>query len=99
MSFGLTNVPAYFMYLMNKVFVEYLDKFVVVFIDDILILSKTEEEHEKHLRLVLEKLISNQLYTKLSKCEFWLTEVVFLGHVISAGGVLVDPGKVRDVLN
>jgi hypothetical protein len=99
MSFGLTNVPAYFMYLMNKVFVEYLDKFVVVFIDDILILSKTEEEHEKHLRLVLEKLISNQLYAKLSKCEFWLTEVIFLGHVISAGGVLVDPGKVRDVLN
>jgi hypothetical protein len=99
MSFGLTNVPAYFMYLMNTVFVEYLDKFVVVFIDDILILSKTEEEHEKHLRLVLEKLISNQLYAKLSKCEFWLTEVVFLGHVISAGGVLVDPGKVRDVLN
>jgi hypothetical protein len=99
MSFGLTNVPAYFMYLMNMVFVEYLDKFVVVFIDDILILSKTEEEHEKHLRLVLEKLISNQLYAKLSKCEFWLTEVIFLGHVISAGGVLVDPGKVRDVLN
>jgi hypothetical protein len=99
MSFGLTNAPAYFMYLMNKVFMEYLDKFVVVFIDDILIFSKMEEEHEKHLRLVLEKLRSNQLYSKFSKCEFWLTKVTFLGHVISAGGVSVDPGKVRDVLN
>jgi hypothetical protein len=99
MSFGLTNAPAYFMYLMNKVFMEYLGKFVVVFIDDILIFSKTEEEHENHLRLVLEKLRSNQLYAKFSKCEFWLTEVTFLGHVISAGGVLVDLGKVRDVLN
>jgi hypothetical protein len=99
MSFGLTNVPAYFMYLMNKVFMEYLDKFVVVFIDDILIFSKTMEEHEEHLRLVLEKLRSNQLYAKFSKCEFWLTKVAFLGHVISAGGVLVDPDKVKDVLN
>jgi hypothetical protein len=78
MSFGLTNTPSYFMYLMNKVFIEYLDKFVVVFIDDIPIFSKTEEEHEKHLRLVLEKLKSNQLYAKFSKCEFWLTEVVSL---------------------
>jgi hypothetical protein len=99
MSFGLTNAPDYFMYLMNKVFMEYLDKFVVVFIDDILIFSKTEEEHEKHIRLVLEKLRSNQLYVKFSRCEFWLTEVAFLGHVISAGGVLVDLGKVKDVLN
>jgi hypothetical protein len=99
MSFGLTNAPAYFMYLINKVFMEYLDKFVVVFINDILIFSKTEEEHEKHLRLVLDKLRSNKLYTKFSKCEFWLTQVAFLGHVISAGGVLVDPGKVKDVLN
>jgi hypothetical protein len=99
MSFGLTNAPAYFMYLMNKVFIEYLDKFVVVFIHDILIFSKTEEEHEKHLRLVLEKLRSNQLYSKFSKCEFWLTEVAFLRYVISVGGVSVDPGKVRDVLN
>jgi hypothetical protein len=99
MSFGLTNVPAYFMYLMNKVFMEYLDKFVVLFIDDILILSKTEEEHEKHLRLVLERIRSNQLYTKFSKCEFWLTKVTFLGHVISAGGVSVDLGKVRGLLN
>jgi hypothetical protein len=78
MSFRLTNAPAYFMYLMNKVFMEYLDKFVAVFIDDILIFSKTKEEHEKHLRLVLEKLRSNQLYAKFSKCEFWLTKVTFL---------------------
>jgi hypothetical protein len=99
MSFGLTNAPAYFMYLMNKVFMEYLDRFVVVFIDDILIFSKTMEEHEEHLRLVLEKLRSNLLYAKFSKCEFWLTEVTFLGHVISAGGVSVDSGKVKDVLN
>jgi hypothetical protein len=98
-SFGLTNAPAYFMYLMNKVFMEYLDKFVVVFIDDILIFSKTEEEHEKHLRMILEKLRSNQLYAKFSKCEFWLTEVAFLEHVISAGGISVDPSKVKDVLN
>jgi hypothetical protein len=99
MSFGLTNVPAYFMYLMNKVFMEYMDKFVVVFIDDILVFSKIEEEHETHLRLVLEKLRAHQLYPKFSKCEIWLSEVAFLGHVISTEGVLVDPGKVRDVLN
>jgi hypothetical protein len=99
MSFELTNAPAYFMYPMNKVFMEYLDIFVIVFIDDILIFSKMEEEHEKHLRLALEKLRSNQLYTKFSKCEFCLTEVTFLGHVISASGVSVDPGKVEDFLN
>jgi hypothetical protein len=99
MSFGLTNAPTYFMYLMNKMFMEYLDKFVVVFIDDILIFSKTEEEREKHLRMVLERLRSNQLYAKFTKCEFWLTEVAFLRHVISAGGVSVDPSKVTDVLN
>ena len=69
-SFGLTNAPAYFMYLMNKVFMEYLDKFVVVFIDDILVYSKNEEEHEEHLRLVLQKLREHQLYAKFSKCEF-----------------------------
>jgi hypothetical protein len=99
MPFGLTNAPAYFKYLMNKVFMEYLDRFIVVFIDDILIFSKMMEEHEEHLGLVLEKLRSNQLYAKFSNCEFWLTEVTFLGHVISAGGVSVDPGKVKDVLN
>jgi hypothetical protein len=99
MSFGLTNAPAYFMDLMNEVFMEYLDKFVVVFIDDILIFSKTKEEHEEQLRLVLEKLRSHQLYAKFSKCDFWLTEDAFLGHIISAGGISVDPSKVRDVLN
>jgi hypothetical protein len=99
MSFGLRNTTAYFMYLMNKVFMEYMDKFVVVFIDGILVFSKMEEEHEKHVRLVLEKLRSNKLYAKFSKCEFWLTKVTFLGHVISARGVSVDPSKVKDVLN
>jgi hypothetical protein len=99
MSFGLTNASAYFMYLMNKVFMKYLNKFVVVFIDGILIFSKMEEEHEKHLRMVLEKLRSNQLYAKFSKCEFWLTKVAFLGHVISTRGISVDPSKVKDVLN
>jgi hypothetical protein len=83
MSFGLTNTSAYFMYLMNKVFMEYLDKFVVVFIDDILIFSKNEEEQDEQLHLVLQKLRENQLCAKLSKCEFWLKEVSFLGHIIS----------------
>jgi hypothetical protein len=99
MSFGLTNAPAYFMYLMNKVFMEYLDKFVVVFIDDILVFSKNEEEHAEHLRLVLQKLREHKLYAKRSKCEFWLKEVSFLVHVVSNGGISVDPSKVRDVLN
>jgi hypothetical protein len=99
LSFGLTNALAYFMYLMNKVLMEYLDKFVVVFIDDILIFSKMEEEHQKNLRIVLEKIRSNQLYAKFSKCEFWLAEVTFLRHVISIGGVSVDPSKVKDMLN
>jgi hypothetical protein len=99
MSFGLMNAPAYFMYLMNKVFIKYLDKFVVVFIDDTLIFLKTEEEHETHLRLVLEKLKADQLYAKFSKCEFWITKVAFLGDVISTSGVSVDLRKVKDVLN
>jgi hypothetical protein len=99
MSFGLTNTPAYFMYLMNKVFMEYLDKFVVVFIDDILVFSRNEEEHEEHLRLVLQKLQEHQLYVKFSKCDFWLKEVSFLGHIITDGGIAVDPSKVQDVLN
>jgi hypothetical protein len=99
MSFGLSNAPVYFIYLMNKVLMEYLDKFIAIFIDDILIFSKTEEEHKKHIRLVLEKLKSNQLYANFSNCKFWLTEVAFPGHVISAGGVSVDPSKVRDTLN
>jgi hypothetical protein len=87
------------MYLMNKVFMEYLDKFVVVFIDDILIFSKNEEEHDEHLRLVLQKLKENQLYAKLNKCEFWLKEVSFLGHIISEGGIFIDPSKVNVVLS
>jgi hypothetical protein len=99
MSIGLTNAPAYFMYLMNKVSMEYLDKFVVVFINDILIFSKNEEEHDKHLCLVLQKLRENQLYAKLNKCEFWLKEVSFLGHIISEGGISIDPSKVKDVLS
>jgi hypothetical protein len=86
------------MYLMNKVFMEYLDKFVVVFIDDILIFSKNEE-HDEQLHLVLQKLRENQLYAKLNKCEFWLKEVSFLGHIISDGGVFVDHSKVKDVLS
>jgi hypothetical protein len=99
MSFGLTNALTYFMYLMNKVFMEYLDKFVVVFIDNILIFSKNEEEHDKHLCLVFQKLRDNQLYAKLNKCEFWLKEVAFVGHIISEGGISVDPSKVKDVLS
>jgi hypothetical protein len=99
MSFGLMNAPAYFMYLMNKVVMEYLDKFVLVFIDNILIFSKTEEEHETHLRLVFEKNIAHQLYAKCSKCEFWIIEFAFLGHIISPGGVSVDLSKLKDVLD
>jgi hypothetical protein len=98
MSFGLTNAPAYFMNLMNKVFMKFLNKFVVVFIDDILVYSKTEEEHIEHLRLVLGTLREHQLYAKFSKCEFWLKEVGFLGHVISAGRVSVDPSKITSIL-
>jgi hypothetical protein len=97
MSFGLTNAPAYFMNLMNKVFMEYLDRFVVVFIDGILIYSKSESDHEQHLRLVLQKLRDNQLYAKYSKCEFWIDEVPFLGHIISNGGMLVDLAKVKEI--
>ena len=97
MSFGLTNAPAYFMNMMNKVFMEFLDKFVVVFIDDIFVYSKNEEEHKEHLRLVLEKLKEHQLYAKFSMCEFWLKEVGFLGHVISGEGIAVDPTKVVSV--
>jgi hypothetical protein len=96
-SFGLTNAPAYFMNLMNKVFMEELDRFVVVFIDDILIYSETTEEHEEHLRVVLERLRQRKLYAKFSKCEFWMEKVAFLGHVLSAEGIAVDPSKVESV--
>ena len=97
MSFGLTNAPTYFMNMINKVFMEELDKFVVVFIDDILIYSETAEEHAEHLRIVLENLRQNQLYAKFSKCEFWLEKVAFLGHVLIAEGVVVDPAKIEAV--
>jgi hypothetical protein len=99
MSFGLTNAPAHFMYLMNSVFMLELDKFVVVFIDDILIYSKAKEEHVDHLCIVLTRLREHQLYAKFSKCEFWLDKVQFLGHVLTAEGVAVDPSKVKDILD
>ena len=99
LPFGLTNAPAAFMDLMKRVFKLYLDKFVVVFIDDILIYSKSHVEHEEHLRIVLQTLRTHQLYEKLSKCEFWLNSVSFLGHVISKEGVRVDPKKVEVVSN
>ncbi|GAU28976.1 hypothetical protein TSUD_391740, partial [Trifolium subterraneum] len=99
MPFGLTNAPAVFMDYMNRIFQPYLDKFVVIFIDDILIHSKDPQEHAEHLRIVLNILREKQLYAEFSKCEFWLSEVKFLGHVISQGGVSVDPSKVEVVLN
>jgi hypothetical protein len=83
MSFCLTNAPAFFMNLMNSVFMDYLDKFVVVFIDDILIYSQSEEEHVDHLKMVLQRLREHQLYAKLSECDFWIDEVLFLGHIIN----------------
>jgi hypothetical protein len=99
MSFGSTKAPAYFMYLMNSVFMDYLDKFVVVFIDDILIYSQNEQEHEEHLRKVLQRLRDCQCYAKLSKCEFWINEVLFLGHIINQDGLDVDPKKVAAILD
>jgi hypothetical protein len=98
MSFRLMNAPAHFMYLMNSVFMPELDKFVVVFIDDILIYSRSMEEHEEHLWIVLQRLRDHQLYAKFSKCEFWIKEVPFLGHVVSPEGIAMDPGKVTEVL-
>ena len=99
MPFGVTNALAVFMDYMNRIFRPWLDKFVVVFIDDILIYSRTREEHADHLRVVLKILQDHQLSGKLSKCEFWLEEVQFLGHVISAKGIAVDPAKIEIVLN
>ena len=84
--------------LKNKVFMEYLDRFVIVFIDDILIYSKSVSDHEEYLRLVLQKLQDNQLYAKFSKCEFWIDKVTFLGHIISNGGISVDPAKVKEIV-
>ncbi|WRX21059.1 Reverse transcriptase domain - like 10 [Theobroma cacao] len=97
MPFGLTNAPAVFMDLMNRVFHPYLDKFVIVFIDDILVFSKNDE-HVVHLRIVLQTVRERQLYAKFSKCEFWLKEVVFLGHVVSGAGIYVDPKKIEAIL-
>jgi len=94
----VTNAPGVFMEYMNRIFHPFLDRFVVVFIDDILVYSKSVEEHVEHLRVVLRTLKEKKLFAKLSKCEFWLREVSFLGHVISMGGIAVDPSKVDAVL-
>ncbi|XP_052477803.1 uncharacterized protein LOC128033768 [Gossypium raimondii] len=99
MPFGLTNAPTAFMYLMNRVFQQYLDRFVVVFIDSILVYSRTEDEHDEHLRIVLQILREKQLYAKFSKCEYWLRTETFLGHVVSVEGIRVDPQKIKAVLD
>ena len=99
MSFRLTNAPAYFMYLMNSIFMPEFDKFVVVFIDDILIYSENEVDHAEHLRIVLSRLREHKLYAKFSKCEFWLSKVPFLGHILSRDGISVDPSKVQEVMD
>jgi hypothetical protein len=98
MSFGLTNALTHFTYLMNLVFMPELDKFVVVVIDDILIYYKNKEDHAEHLWTVLTRLREHQLYAKFSKCMFWLEEIQFLGHVLSAKGIAIDPSKVKDIL-
>ena len=97
MSFGLTNAPTTFMDLMNRVFKPFLDRFVIVFIDDILVYSHSREEHQEHLRVVLETLRAYKLFAKFSKCEFWLSSVSFLGHVISDEGISMDPKKIEVV--
>ena len=99
MPFGLTNAPAAFMELMNRVFHPYLDQFVIIFIDDILVYSRNVEEHGYQLRIVLQTLRDHELYAKFSKCEFWLNEVVFLGHVVSENGIFADPKKVEAIVN
>ena len=99
MPFDLTNALAAFMDLMHRVFKPYLNQFVVVFVEEILIYSQSEEEHEDHLRIVLQAIREHQLYTKLSKCEFWLIEVRFLRHVVSAPSVSVDLKKVEAVMS
>ena len=98
MSIGLTNASTIFMDLMNEIFKPYLDRFVVVFIDDILVYSKTREEHVNHLRIVLQTLRDHQLYAKREKLDFWMTEVKFLGHVVSQEGISVDPAKIDAIL-
>ena len=99
MPLYLTNAPTAFMDLMNRVFQDYLDEFVIVFVDDILIYSDNEVQHEEHLRKALEILRNNKLYAKFSKCDFWIKEVLFLGHIISKDGVAVDPSKVAAIMN
>ena len=99
MPFRLTNAPAAFMDLMNRVFRPSLDQFVVVFIDDILVYSRDEPEHEQHLKIVLQTLREKKLYAKLSKFDFWLKEISFLGHIVSAEGIRVDPVKIEAVVN
>ena len=99
MPFGLTNAPTTFMDLMHRVFQPYLDQFVVVFVDYVLIYSQSEDEHDDHLRIVLQALRDHHLYAKFSKCEFWLIEVKFLGHAVSASGVSVDLEKVEAVMS
>ena len=99
MPFGLTNAPAAFMDLMNRVFHPYLIQFVVVFIDDILVYSKDAQEQEHHLRIVLQILRENKLFSKLSKCDFWLKEVSFLCHIVSVEGIRVDPVKIEVFMN
>ena len=97
MSFGLTNVPAAFTDLMNGIFRQHLDFFVIVFIDDIFIYSRTKKEHDHHLRIVLGIPKEKKLYELFSKCEFWLRSVVFLGNVVSKEGIMVDPKKIEEV--
>ena len=99
MPFGLTNALTTFMDLMNRVFHEYLDRFVIIFINDILIFSKCQEDHEEHLRIVFQILREKKLYAKFKKCEFWLDQVMFLGHVIFKAGIYVDPSKVEAVVD
>ncbi|GJX19007.1 putative reverse transcriptase domain-containing protein [Tanacetum coccineum] len=99
MPFGLTNTPALFMDLMNRVCKPYLDKFVIVFIDDILIYSRNEKEHEEHLKTIREMLKKEELYAKFSKCEFWINTVKFIGHVIDSSSIHVDPAKIEAVKN
>ena len=99
MLFGVTNTPKIFMDLMNRIFKDYLDKFVIVFIDDILIYSKDEDQHAEYLKIVRQTLKDRKLYAKFKKCEFFLDSVVFLGHIISGNGILVDLQKVKAIVD
>ena len=99
MPFGLTNEPTTFMCLINNVLSKYLDKFVVVFKDDILIYSKTKEEHYEHLKIILQVLRERQLYAKLSKCDFYKDKIQYLGHAISQEGISVDPDKIKAIID